>query len=114
MTVMPPRDAIKLKEVNLVESYPPDDTLPKDGLYCYLLRPGEEHDDQCMKAMDRIWSKKTYRLNEVMEDSGNWVMYYLKHGTGQSLCIRRVDAHSRRHRIASRLHSEMVLSIKVG
>ena len=27
--------------------------------------------------MDRIWSKKTYRLREVIEDAGNHVMYYL-------------------------------------
>ena len=37
MTGMKPKDAIKLKEVPLVESYPPDDTLPEDGLYRYLL-----------------------------------------------------------------------------
>ena len=46
-----------------------------DYMY-YLLQPGEEHDDQCKRAKDRIWSKTTYRLAEVVEDSGNWVMYY--------------------------------------
>ena len=30
--------------------------------------------------MDRIWSKATYRLREVMENPGNRVMYYLKNG----------------------------------
>ena len=30
--------------------------------------------------MDRIWSKKTYRLREVIEDAGNHVMYYLLNG----------------------------------
>ena len=49
-------------------------------MYRYLLQPSEEHDDQCKRAMDRIWSKKTYRLREIVEDSGNWVMYYLKDG----------------------------------
>ena len=58
----------------------PEDTLPEDGLYRYLLQPREEHDDQCKRAMDRIWSKKTYRLREVMEDSGNRVMCYLSDG----------------------------------
>ena len=62
------------------ENYPPGDTLPKDGLHCYLLQPGEEHDDQHKRATDRIWSKKTYRLREIVEDSGNQVMYYLKDG----------------------------------
>ena len=47
-------------------------------MYCYLLQPSEEHDDQCKRATNRIWSKKTYRLREIVEDSGNWVMYHLK------------------------------------
>ena len=76
------KDAIELKELPLVnrENYPPKDILPEDGLYRYLLQPGEEHDDQCKRAMDRIWSKKTYRLREVVEEPGNWVMYYLANG----------------------------------
>ena len=43
-----PKDAIKLKEVPLVNrgAYPPEEVLPEDGLYRYLLQPGEEHDDQ--------------------------------------------------------------------
>ena len=47
MIGMKPKDAIVLDEVPLVkrENYPPDDKLPEDGLYCYLLQPGEEHDD---------------------------------------------------------------------
>ena len=52
--------------------------LPEDGLYHY--QPGEEHDDQRKRATDRTWSKATYRLREVMEDSGNRVMYYLSDG----------------------------------
>ena len=82
MTEMKPSDAIKLNQVPLVnrENYPPEDTLPEDGLYRYLLQPGEEHDDQRKRATDRIWSKKTYRLREIVKDSGNRVMYYLKDG----------------------------------
>ena len=77
-----PSDAIKLDQVLLVkqENYPPKDTLPEDGLYQYLLQPSEEHDDQQCRAMDRIWSKKTYRLREIVKDSGNHVMYYLSDG----------------------------------
>ena len=30
--------------------------------------------------MDRIWSEKTCRLKEIVEDTGNCVMYYLKDG----------------------------------
>ena len=82
MTGMKPKDAIELKEVPLVnrENYPPEDTLPEDGLYRYLLQPGEEHHDQRKRATDRIWSKKTYRLREIVENPCNRVMYYLKDG----------------------------------
>ena len=79
MIGMKPKDAIELNEVPLVdqESYPPEDTLPEDGLYQYLLQPGEEHDDQRRRATDRIWSKGTYRLREIVENPGNCVMCYL-------------------------------------
>ena len=48
MIGMKPKDKIKLNEVPLVdrESYPPEEVLPEDGLYRYLLQPSEEHDDQ--------------------------------------------------------------------
>ena len=79
---MKPKDAIKLKEVPLVarESYPPEEVQPEDGLYRYLLRPGEEHDDQQRRATDRIWSKASYRLREIVKNHGNRVMYYLVDG----------------------------------
>ena len=50
-------------------------------MYQYLLQPGEEHNDQWHRAMDRVWSKGTYRLKEIVEDAGNRVMYYLKDGS---------------------------------
>ena len=82
MIGMKPKDAIVLNQVPLVkrEAYPPEGVLPEDGLYRYLLQPGEEHDDQRCRAMDRVWSKGTYRLRKVMEDAGNHVMYYLRDG----------------------------------
>ena len=82
MIGMKPKDAIKLKEVPLVarESYPPEEVLPEDGLYQYLLQPSEEHDDQWCRATDRIWSKASYRLREIFENPGNRVMYYLLDG----------------------------------
>ena len=51
------KGTIELKEVTLVETYPPKDILPDDGLYQYLLQPREEHDSQCKGATDRTWSK---------------------------------------------------------
>ena len=82
MIGMKPKDAIKLNEVLLVtqDSYPPEEVLPEDGLYRYLLQPSEEHDNQRCRATDRIWSKGTYRLREIMENPGNRVMYYLLDG----------------------------------
>ena len=82
MIGMKPKDAIKLKEVPLVtrESYPPEEVLPEDGLYRYLLQPSEEHDDQRRRAIDRVWSKASYRFREVMKHPGNPVMYYLLNG----------------------------------
>ena len=87
MIGMKPKDAIKLKEVLLVaqESYPPEEVLPEDGLYQYLLQPGEEHDDQRRKATDRIWSKASYRLREIVENTGNHVIYYLLNGPERAL-----------------------------
>ena len=82
MTGMKPKEAIKLKEVPLVAraSYPPEGVLPEDGLNRYLVQPGEEHDDQRHRATDRIWSKASYRLREVVKSPGNRVMYYLLNG----------------------------------
>ena len=47
MIGMKPSDEIKLNEIPVVkgESYPPEEVLHEDGLYRYLLQPGEEHDD---------------------------------------------------------------------
>ena len=82
MIGMKPKDAINLKEVPLVkqENYPPEEVLPEDGLYRYLLQPCEEHDDQRHRATDRIWSKASYGLREVAKSPGNRVMYYLADG----------------------------------
>ena len=73
MIGMKPKDAIKLDEIPLVnrEAYPSEEVLPEDGLYRYLLQPDEEHDDQRRRATDRIWSKETYRLREIVENPGN-------------------------------------------
>ena len=56
MTGMKPNNVIKLNQAPLVnqENYPPEETLPEDGLYRYLLQPGEEHDDQQCRATDRM------------------------------------------------------------
>ena len=82
MIGMKASDAIKLNEVPLVkqESYPPEEVLPEDGLYHYLLQPDEEHDDRRRRATHSQRSKGTYRLREIIEDTGNHVIYYLLDG----------------------------------
>ena len=80
MIGMKPNDAIKSDKVPPVkqETYPPEEVLPEDGLYRYLLQPGEEHDNHRCRATNRIWSKGTYRLRKIVENPGNHVMYYLR------------------------------------
>ena len=82
MIGMKPNDVIKLNEVPLVkqEVYPPEEVLPEDGLYWYLLQPSEEHNDQWHRTTDRVWSKASYKLKESVENPGNRVMYYLLNG----------------------------------
>ena len=86
MIGMKPKNAIVLDRVPLVTkvAYPPEDTLFEDGLYQYLLQSGEEHNDQWHRATDRVWSKGTYRLREIVENPGNRVMYYLRDGPEQA------------------------------
>ena len=82
MIGMKPKYVIVLDRAPVVkrEVYPEEDKLPEDGLYWYLSQPNEEHDDQRCRATYRVWSKATYRLREVVEDSGNCMMYYLEEG----------------------------------
>ena len=77
MTGTSPKDATKLVEFPLIENYPPEDTLPKIGLCHYMIQLGKEHNDQRKRVTDRIWSKATYRLSEVVSSPGNQVIYYL-------------------------------------
>ena len=68
MTRMKTKGAIKLENVKLVKSedYPPEENLPNDGLYTYLLQRGEEHGDQRKKATDRKQSKNTYTIDGII------------------------------------------------
>ena len=80
MTEMRPKDAIKLGTVLLDKKYPEETVLPEDGLYRYLYQPGEQHEDQKRRATDHISSKNTYRLDPIVQDPGNRVLYYLQDG----------------------------------
>ena len=75
---MRPKDAIKLDTVPLDKRYPEETILPEDGLYRYLYQPGKQHGDQKRQATDLIWSKHTYRLDRIVQEPGNRVLYYLQ------------------------------------
>ena len=79
MIDMKPMDVIKLDTIRL-HKYSEETTLPEDGLYRYLYQPGEQHGDQKRRATDLIWSKNTYRLDQIVQDPGNYILYYLQDG----------------------------------
>ena len=80
MIDMNPKDAIKLETVPLDKTYPEQTVLPEDSLYRYLYQPGEQHGDQKRRATYFIWSKNTYRLDRIVQEPYNRVLYYLQDG----------------------------------
>ena len=84
MTDMKPKDAVKLDTVKLDKTYPKEDVLPEDGLYRYLYQPGEQHGDQKRRETNFIWSKSTYRLDRILQDPVNRVLYNLQDGTDRA------------------------------
>ena len=77
---MKPKDAIKLDTVPLDKKYPEKTILPEDGLYRYLYQHGEQHGDQKRRVRDFIWSKNMYRLDRIVQEPDNSVLYYLQDG----------------------------------
>ena len=87
ITGIMPVDAVVMKDVPIVGGvkFPVEGILQQDGLYRYLLMPGEEHDDTRRRATDRIWSKGVYRLVKVVGGGGgNRAMYFLRDGPNRS------------------------------
>ena len=77
MIAINPKDAIKLDTVPLDTTYPEETVLPEDGLYRYLYQPGEQYGNQERRVADFSWSKNTYRLDRIVQEPGNRVLYYL-------------------------------------
>ena len=90
MIGMKPKDAIKLDAVPLDKKYPEENVLPEDGLYRYLYQPGEQHGDQKRRATDLIWSKNTYRLDRIVQEPGNRVLYYLQDGPNRAFVSEKL------------------------
>ena len=85
MIKMKPKDAIKLDYVELkVKEVDEKDVLPEDGLYRYLYQPGELEGGQQRRATDMIWSWNTFRLDRIIQDEGERVLYYLRDGPKRS------------------------------
>ena len=84
MIDMKPKDAIKLDTVPLDKKYPEETVLPEDGLYRYLYQPDEQHGDQKTQAIDLTWSKNTYRIDRIVQEPGNRVLYYLQDGPNRA------------------------------
>ena len=66
--------------------------LPEDGLYRYLYHPGEQHGDQKRQATDFTCRKDTYRLDRIVEEPGNRIMYYLQDGPNRAF-VRKELMH---------------------
>ena len=84
MITMKPKDAIKLDTVPLNKTYPEETVLPEDGLYRYLYQPAKQHGHQKRRATDLIWIKNTYRLDQIIQEPGNRVLYYLQDGPNKA------------------------------
>ena len=81
MLGMPPAKAVKLDNIELkVRPYLKEKVMSEDGLYRYLYRPGELEGDDRRRATDMIWSWDTFRLDRIVENPGQRVLYYLAEG----------------------------------
>ena len=73
--------AIKLENVTLnIKDYSKEDMLSVDGLYRYLYQPGELERGQTRRATYMIWSWNVHRLDRVISNPGQRVLYYLADG----------------------------------
>ena len=89
MLGMTPARAVKLEHVELnIKAYPKEDTLPVDGFYRFLYQPGELEGGQQRRATDMIWSWNTFRLDKIVEDSEQRVLYYLADNAPKRAFVR--------------------------
>ena len=84
MIGMKSKDTIKVDTVPLNKTYPEETVLPEDGLHRYLYQPGKQQGDQKRRGTDLILSKNTYRLDRIVQDPGNPVLYYLQDGPNRA------------------------------
>ena len=89
MLGMTPAKAVKFDNVELkIKAYPKENILPLDSLYRYLYQPGELEGGDRRRATDMVWSWDTHRLDRVVEDPGQRVLYYLAEGGPKCAFVR--------------------------
>ena len=71
--------------ISLDKTDPEETVVPEDDLYRYLYQPGEQHGNQKRRATDFIWSKNTYRLDQIAQEPGNRVLYYFQDGPDRAI-----------------------------
>ena len=52
--------------------------------YTDIYQPDEQHGDQKRHATDCIWSKNLYRLDQIVEEPGSHILYYLQGGPNRA------------------------------
>ena len=81
MLGMTPAKMVKLDNVELkIKAYPKEEIAPQDGLYRYMYQPGELEGGQQRRATDMVWSWNTFRIDRIVENLGQRVLYYLADG----------------------------------
>ena len=89
MLGMTPAKAVKLDSVELkVNPYLEEEVAPEDGLYRYLYQPGELEGGDRRRATDMIYSWNTFRLDKIVEDSEQRVLYYLADNAPKRAFVR--------------------------
>ena len=89
MLEMTPAKAVKLDNVELkIKAYPKEEVAPEDGLYRYLYQPGELEGGQQRRATDMIWSWNPVRIDRIVENEGQRVLYYLADGAPKRAFVR--------------------------
>ena len=85
MLGMTPAIAVKLGNVELkVKPYPKEEVAQEVDLYRYLNKPGELEEDNRRRATDMIWSWDTYRIDRIVDNPGQSVLYYLSPSPGDT------------------------------
>lgn len=76
--------AIKLDivEQDKSEANPEEELLPEDGFYRYLYQSIKKHEQQKRRVNHIMWSNITYRVNLIVKNPDDCILYYSQDGPG--------------------------------